>query len=95
MERSEWLKERRHRAEERMDTLFAPIYDDKWGATIDPTHQRFFNRFLDLCLPQGLILDAACGTGKYWPLVLASGRTPFGIDQSGRCLPAPKRNFRP
>jgi SAM-dependent methyltransferase len=26
--------------------------------------------------------NAACGTGKYWPLILASGRTVFGIDQS-------------
>jgi hypothetical protein len=31
MESSAWLKQKRWRAEERMDTLFAPIYDDNWG----------------------------------------------------------------
>ena len=31
MERAAWLKEKRRRAEERMDTLFAPIYDENWG----------------------------------------------------------------
>lgn len=93
MERSTWLKEKRRLAEERMDTLFAPIYDENWGATIDPTHQRFFNRFLDLCPPQGLILDAACGTGKYWPLILATGRTVFGIDQSQGMLTRAQEKF--
>jgi cyclopropane fatty-acyl-phospholipid synthase-like methyltransferase len=28
------------------------------------------------------ILDAACGTGKYWPQLLAAGRRPYGVDQS-------------
>ena len=82
MDRSDWLKEKRRSAEERMDTLYAPIYDENWGATIDPTHQQCFMRFLGLCPPQGVILDAACGTGKYWQLILGSGRTAFGIDQS-------------
>jgi SAM-dependent methyltransferase len=27
-------------------------------------------------------LDAACGIGKYWPILLASGRAFCGIDQS-------------
>ena len=80
MDRSAWLKKQRRLTEQQEDTIYAPIYDENWGA-IDPTHQQFFNRFLDLCPPQGLILDAACGTGKYWPLILASGRTVFGIDQ--------------
>jgi len=82
MDRAAWLEEKRRSAEERYDTLWAPIYDENWGATIDPTHQQFLNRFLGLCPPQGLVLDAACGTGKYWPMILASGRTVFGTDQS-------------
>jgi SAM-dependent methyltransferase len=81
MDRTAWLKERRRRAEAQDDTIYAPIYDDKWGA-IDMTHQQVLHHFLGLCPPQGHILDAACGTGKYWPLILASGRTVFGIDQS-------------
>jgi hypothetical protein len=30
MDRSTWMKEKRRRSEERMDTLFAPIYDENW-----------------------------------------------------------------
>ena len=82
MDRSEWLKERRRVAEERYDTIWAPIYDENWGAWIGPTHQECIQQFLDLCPPQATILDAACGTGKYWPLILASGRRVYGIDQS-------------
>jgi len=93
MDRSAWLKEKRRSAEERYDALFAPIYDENWGATIAPTHQQFFSRFLGLCPPHGLILDAACGTGKYWPLILASGLTIFGIDQSQGMLARAKIKF--
>ena len=82
MDRSEWLKERRRVAEERYDTIWAPIYDENWGAWIGPTHQECIQQFLDLCPPQATILDAAFGTGKYWPLILASGRRVYGIDQS-------------
>jgi SAM-dependent methyltransferase len=80
MDRLTWLKERRRSAEEQ-ETRLASNYDEHWGA-ITPSHRRFLNRFLDLCPPGGRILDAACGTGKYWPLILASGLTVFGIDQS-------------
>ena len=80
MERSIWLKEIR-RVSEEQETLLAPIYDENWGS-IALQHQQFFDHFLSLCPPQGYLIDAACGTGKYWPLILASGRTVFGIDQS-------------
>jgi ubiquinone/menaquinone biosynthesis C-methylase UbiE len=92
MDRSAWLKEERRVAEAQEDTRYAPIYDEHWG-TIDPTHQRCFHRFLGLCPPQGLILDAACGMGKYWPMVLASGRMVFGIDQSQGMLARAHEKF--
>ena len=82
MDRSTWLEETRRLMEERMDTVHAPIYDENWGATIDPTHEQFLNRFLKMCPPKALILNAACGTGKYWPMILATGRSVFGIEQS-------------
>ena len=82
MERSEWLKERRRIIEERYDTLWAPIYDDDWGASIAPSHQRMFARYLELCPVGGWLLDAACGTGKYLPLILDSGRVAFALDPS-------------
>ena len=73
MDRSAWLQEKRRLTEERYDTLWAPIYDGHWGATISPTHRQCLSRFLGLCPAHGLILDAACGTGKYWPMILARG----------------------
>jgi SAM-dependent methyltransferase len=85
MDRPDWLREKRRSTQELYD-LFAPIYDEHRGTTISPTHARFFSRFLDACPPRALILDAACGTGKYWALILASGRTVFGIDQSAEML---------
>lgn len=38
-----------------------------------------------------LILDAACGTGKYWPVLLGSGRRVVGIDFSARMLERARR----
>jgi SAM-dependent methyltransferase len=43
-------------------------------------------RFLALCPPGAMILDAACGTGKYWPLIRESGRHVLGTDQSSGML---------
>lgn len=93
MNRAAWLIEKRRLAKERMDTLFAPRYDDHWGGYINPTHRAMLERFLALCPPRGLILDAACGTGKYWPLILATGRTVIGIDQSRGMLQRARTKF--
>lgn len=64
-----------------MTTLHAPTYDRDWGA-ISPSHEAFVRRLLELTRPRGTVLDAACGTGKYWSIVLGSGRTVVGVDQS-------------
>ena len=82
MDRETFIKNRRRLMQMRYDTLWAPIYDQEWGASISPTHQQWLQRFLEHCPPGGLILDAACGTGKYWPMITGSGRKVFGIDQS-------------
>lgn len=86
MDRAEWLKQKRHIAEERYDRRWAPIYDEKWGVQIDPVHLDFVTRLVRACPEDGSILDAACGTGKYWPVLLASGRKFTGIDQSQAML---------
>jgi SAM-dependent methyltransferase len=93
MDRAAWLKETRRAAEERMDRLYAPIYDQNWGATFEPTHEAFLGRFLTLCPAGATILDAACGTGKYWPTILASGRTVHGSDQSAGMLARAHEKF--
>jgi cyclopropane fatty-acyl-phospholipid synthase-like methyltransferase len=92
MQRSDWLKEKRRIAEERYDMLHAPNYDQNWGH-INASHRSFLQRFLDLCPPGGTILDAACGTGKYWSLILESGRSVVGIDQSQQMLLQASRKF--
>lgn len=85
MERSLWLKEKRRVSEVRYDTLHAGSYDQNWGH-INASHRSFLHHFLALCPPGCTILDAACGTGKYWSLILDSGRSVVGIDQSQQML---------
>jgi 2-polyprenyl-3-methyl-5-hydroxy-6-metoxy-1,4-benzoquinol methylase len=90
--RRAFLDARRRSHSERMTEIHAPSYDTDWGA-ISPSHETFVGRFLDLVRPKGTILDAACGTGKYWPLVLGSGRTVVGVDQSIGMLGVAARKF--
>lgn len=85
MDRAAWLREKRGRSEERMDTLFAPEYDEHWGH-INATPRHMLERFLALCSPGAHILDAACGTGKYWSLMRDTGRIVHGVDQSAGML---------
>jgi ubiquinone/menaquinone biosynthesis C-methylase UbiE len=87
-----WLKEIRRAAED-MYSLDALTYDDHWGTFIDPTHQSFITKFLSMCPPGGTILDAACGTGKYWSLILDSGRQVHGTDQSPGMLSRAQEKF--
>ncbi len=86
MDRKTWLKERRRIAEERYDRLWAPIYDANWGATIDPLQAHYVTALANACPADGFILDAACGTGKYWPILIASGRKFTATDQSQQML---------
>lgn len=93
MDRGAWIRERRRINEERMDTLFAPTYDERWGGYINPTHRRMVERFLALLPPHAHLLDAACGTGKYWPLLLENGRSLLGTDQSEGMLRQAQAKF--
>jgi SAM-dependent methyltransferase len=93
MNRTEWLKKQRPIIEERYNRLWAPIYDDNWGSSIDPVHQRFVTQLANACPETGSILDAACGTGKYWPILLASRRRFTGIDQSRAMLDRATRKY--
>lgn len=92
MDRETWLREKRRETVERYDRLFAPTYDEQWGA-VYPTHVRFVERFLSHCPPGATILDAACGTGKYWPTILAGGRAVVGADQSAAMLARARAKF--
>lgn len=92
MERAMWLGEKRRVSEVRYDTLHAVTYDQNWGH-INVSHRLFLQRFLDLCPQECTILDAACGTGKYWSLILESGRIVVGVDQSQQMLLQASKKF--
>ncbi len=80
VDRRAWLNERRA-AVEGSYTRDAPTYDE--GDTpISPTHRHFVSRLLDTCPPGGIVLDAPCGTGRFFEQVVATGRRVVGIDQS-------------
>ena len=70
--RRSFITERRRAAVYRFDTLHSPHYDENWGA-VSPSHTAFVTRLTALIRPGGDVLDAACGTGKYWPALLAAG----------------------
>ncbi len=92
MDRQAWLRERRQTAEQRYDAIEAFTYDDQYGE-IGPTHHRFVGELLERCPPGGIVLDAACGTGKYFALVLDSGRRVVGTDQSTGMLARARARF--
>jgi len=83
-DRTAWLRDRR-RVDEQQEDALAGDYDAQWGE-IEPTHQRFVERLLSRLPSGGRVLDAACGTGKYFPMVLASGRSLLGVDHAGAAL---------
>lgn len=86
MGRSDWIREQRSDTEARYSTIWAPGYGIDWGITIDPTHREFMRRFLALLPQPGALLDAACGAGRFAPLLLDAGHTVLGIDQSAGML---------
>jgi SAM-dependent methyltransferase len=83
-DRRAWLRDRR-RVDEQQEDALAGDYDAQWGE-IEPTHHGFVERFLSRLPPGGRVLDAACGTGKYFPIVLAGGRLLLGVDHAGAAL---------
>lgn len=84
LDRASWLRELR-RANEQQESGLASIYDDSWGE-IGETHWAFVERFCSLLPPDGRVLDAACGTGKYFGMVLESGRSLLGVDHTDAYL---------
>jgi SAM-dependent methyltransferase len=70
---------------ERYDARYAPTYDEEWGV-ISPSHEATVLRLLDLTPARGIVLDAPCGTGKYWPLILDAGYGLVGVDHSAGML---------
>jgi SAM-dependent methyltransferase len=83
VDRRDWLLERRAAVEASYDAE-APAYDDNPYPL--ETQKRFVERLVATCPPDGLVLDAPCGTGQYFALVAAAGHRVVGIDQSAGML---------
>jgi SAM-dependent methyltransferase len=90
-ERRAWLRELR-RVDERQEDDLAGDFDAHWGE-IESMHDGFVSRFLSRLPADGRVLDAACGTGKYFPMVLASGRRLLGVDHAGALLAVAAAKF--
>jgi SAM-dependent methyltransferase len=84
IDRATWIRDLR-RLNEQQESGLADDYDAYWGE-IEDTHRAFIDRFLSQLPPEGRVLDAACGTGKYVKMVLASGRTPLCVDHTASYL---------
>ena len=80
MDRRTWLAERR--AAVALDyTRDAPAYETDLYPISD-THRAFVSQVVEACPPGGIVLDVPCGTGRYFELVVGSGRRVVGADQS-------------
>lgn len=84
-DRRAFLAERRAVSIQRFDALHSQHYDAHWAA-IGAVHADFIARLTGLARAGGEVLDAACGTGKYWPALIAAGLRVTGIDQSAGML---------
>ena len=62
-------------------------------AAISPSHAAFVARLAGLVRQGGSVLDAACGTGKYWPALLAAGLQVTGVDQSAGMFAQARRKY--
>jgi SAM-dependent methyltransferase len=83
MNRQTWLDQRRAAVLASYDQE-APTYDDHGYPA--QTQQDWVVRLLRACPAAAKILDAPCGTGKYFPMVAASGHRVVGADQSAGML---------
>jgi ubiquinone/menaquinone biosynthesis C-methylase UbiE len=79
MDRHDWLADRRQAVVAAYDDL-APTYDENEYPS--EAQRQWVSRLLETCPRGGTVLDAPCGTGKYFPMVAAAGRRVVGIDQS-------------
>ncbi len=83
MDRRAWLAERRAAVEAQYDAGAAEFDAEPYPAR---SHAAFVGRLLETCPAGGAVLDAPCGTGRYFSLVRASGRSVVGVDQSAGML---------
>jgi 2-polyprenyl-3-methyl-5-hydroxy-6-metoxy-1,4-benzoquinol methylase len=89
MEREEWLKQMREKAE----ILYNYVTEKRGFETDedaakrrDETTVRYIEKFLGYMTPQSILLSAGCGTGKYDGVLLNAGHSVVGTDFSETSL---------
>jgi SAM-dependent methyltransferase len=83
MDRMEWLRQRRAQVRADYDAEASDYDDNPYPTT---RHGEFVDRLAASCPAGGVILDAPCGTGQYFPRIQGAGRRVVGIDQSSGML---------
>jgi ubiquinone/menaquinone biosynthesis C-methylase UbiE len=83
MERQVWLAERRAALVAGYDADAAAYGDDEYPWDLQ---REWVARVLRLIRPGGTVLDAPCGTGKYFAMLAAAGVRAAGADQSAGML---------
>ena len=81
MERADWLKQMRTKAEDLYDRI-SPQYWVTFGLGENETHRAYLQKFLGRVAPGGTVLSVGCGAGRYDGLLLEAGHPVVGIDQS-------------
>lgn len=89
--RAAWLAHLRRVNEQQQDALARA--SDERPSVIDETHRTFVETFLGRLPADGKVLDAGCGTGRFFGQVLASGRSVTGVDRSAAALEVAKRTY--
>ena len=79
MERQVWLAGRRAALAAAWDAEAATYGDEEYPWD---TQREWVARVLGLIPPGGTVLDAPCGTGKYFAMLAAAGHRVAGADQS-------------
>jgi 2-polyprenyl-3-methyl-5-hydroxy-6-metoxy-1,4-benzoquinol methylase len=92
MERADWLKQMRSKAEALYDHI-SPNYWVKYGLHVSETHQHYLHIFLEKVAPGGAVLSAGCGAGLYEGLLLEAGHRVVGIDQSAGMLARARAHY--
>ena len=83
MDREAWLAERRAAVVADYDRGAATYDDLPYSADVQ---YEWVARLLRTVPDGGTVLDAPCGTGRYFPLVTAAGLRVAGVDQSAGML---------
>src|SRR5262245_56853799 len=91
MDRQVWLTERRAAVVAVYDAEARTYDDNLYPADMQ---QKWVTRMVRVIPPGSAVLDAPCGTGRYFPLIVGAGMRVTGVDQSpGMLAQARARNL--